>query len=50
MVHIIFDEDNKTAIGWEMRPVTQEEQKVAATVRDLSFFCFGEEKIVYDGL
>lgn len=49
MVHLIFDEQGKP-IGWEMRPVTKEEQEIAATVRDLQFFGFNEKNIQYDGL
>lgn len=49
MVHLIFDEQGKP-IGWEMRPVTEQEHEVAATVRDLQFFGFNEKNIQYDGL
>lgn len=34
MVHLVYNTDNKV-IGWEMRPTTPEEQKIAATIRDM---------------
>ena len=48
MVHIIY-KDGK-AIGWEMKPTTQQEQEMAARVRDLQFFGFDETAIGYNGL
>lgn len=49
MVEIIYNKD-KEPVGWKMCPKTQEEQEIAAIVRDLQFFGFNETKIVYDGL
>lgn len=49
MVEIIYNTQNKP-IGWKMSPKTQEEQEIAAVVRDLQFFGFDETQIVYDGL
>jgi hypothetical protein len=48
MVEIIYKDDRP--IGWKMCPKTEEEQKIAATVRDLTFFGFEETHIKYDGL
>ena len=55
MVQIINDEQGKP-IGWELLPKTEEEHKIAATIRDLQFFGLdiGESKnntnIEYDGI
>lgn len=49
MVHLVRNNDNKV-IGWEMRPTTDEEQEIAAFVRDLQFFGFEDTRIVYNGL
>ena len=48
MVHIIYKDGEP--IGWEMKPVTEEEQKIAAGVRNLQFFGFDETAIEYNGL
>lgn len=48
MVHIIY-KDGK-AVGWKMVPTTDEEQKIAATVRDLQFFGLGDTGIEYGGI
>ena len=37
MVHLVYNADNKV-IGWEMRPTTPEEQKIAGAIRDMQFF------------
>lgn len=39
-VNIIYDD--KTPIGWEFCPTTNEERVVASKIRDLQFFGFGE--------
>jgi hypothetical protein len=48
MVHLI-KKDGKV-IGWEMKPTTPEEQLIAAKIRDLEFFGFMDNRIVYNGL
>lgn len=48
MIHLIEKEGE--VVGWELRPVTPEEQKIAARIRDLSFFGIEETAIKYDGL
>lgn len=41
MVHLIYDNsDGKTPIGWTIEPTTEEEQLIAAHIRDLQFFGF----------
>jgi hypothetical protein len=49
MVHILKDE-NGNSIGWELRPITDEEQKIAGSIRDLAFLGFDETAIKYAGL
>jgi len=49
MIKLIKNKENKV-VGWEMCPTTEEEQVIAAYVRDLQFFGFEETEIVYDGL
>ena len=49
MVHLIKDEQGNT-IGWEFKPITEEEQLIAATVRDLQFFGFDDTYPEYNGL
>lgn len=49
MVHLILDENQKP-IGWELRPITEDEQTIAGTIRDLQFFGFDDTKIKYKGL
>jgi hypothetical protein len=49
MVHLILDENNKP-IGWEMKPTNEEEQEVAAIIRDLQFFGSEDTAISYNGL
>lgn len=49
MVHLIRDKNNKL-IGWEMKPTNEEEQRIAAYVRDLQFFEFEDTAITYNGL
>lgn len=48
MVKLIYK--NNKVIGWEMCPKTEEEQLIAATIRDLQFFGFNETTIEYNGL
>lgn len=48
MVHIIYK--NNKPVGWEMRPVTPEEQKIAAIIRNLQYFGLEDEVIRYNGL
>ena len=48
MVHLIRKEGK--VIGWEMRPITKEEQSIAAVIRNLQFFGFNDTQIVYNGL
>ena len=48
MVHLV-KKDGKV-IGWEMKPTTPEEQKIAANVRDLQFFGIDDTSMVYNGL
>ena len=49
MVHLVYNTDNKV-IGWEMRPTTPEEQKIAATIRDMQFFGIDDTYPSYNGL
>ncbi len=49
MVHLIKDEQGNT-IGWEFKPITEEEQLIAAKVRDLQFWGYNETEIEYNGL
>jgi hypothetical protein len=49
MIKLIKDKNNNP-IGWEMNPTTEEEQKIAASIRDLQYFGMNEEKIEYNGL
>ena len=49
MVHLVYNTDNK-AIGWEMRPTTPEEQKIATTIRDMQFFGIDDTYPSYNGL
>jgi hypothetical protein len=49
MIHLIKDEQGNS-IGWELKPTTDEEQKIAGTIRDLQFFGFNDTAIEYDGL
>ncbi|MGV8961849.1 MAG: hypothetical protein ACOH2V_00440 [Candidatus Saccharimonadaceae bacterium] len=37
-------------IGWEICPITEEEQTIAGTMRDLQFFGIRNTDIKYDGL
>lgn len=49
MVHLIKN-DKGRAIGWEMCPTNDEEQRIAGTIRDLQFFGIGDTAIEYNGL
>jgi len=49
VVHLIKDKQGKT-IGWEFKPITEEEQSIAAKVRDLQFFGFDDTAIAYNGI
>jgi hypothetical protein len=49
MVHLIKDKDGKS-IGWELRPINEEEAQIAGTIRDLQFWGIGDTAVVYDGL
>jgi hypothetical protein len=49
MVHLIKDEKGYS-IGWEFRPITEEEQKTAGIIRDLQFFGFDDTAIAYNGI
>jgi hypothetical protein len=49
MVHLIKNEQGK-AIGWEMKPITEEEQLIAGTIRDLQFFGMDDTYPEYNGL
>jgi hypothetical protein len=49
MVHIIYNDQNQP-IGWELKPITKEEQEIAATVRNLQFFGFNDTNVEYNGL
>lgn len=48
MVHLI--KKDGIVVGWEMRPTTDEEQLIAAQVRNLQFFGLGDTAIEYNGL
>ena len=49
MVHLIKNEFGKT-IGWELKPITPEEQQIVAKIRDLQFFGFDDTYPEYNGL
>jgi len=49
MVHLIYNDQNQP-IGWELKPITKEEKKIAGTIRDLQFFGFNDTAIKYNGL
>ena len=49
MVNLIRNEENKI-IGWEMNPVTEEEQFIAGVIRDMQFFGFDDSYPEYNGL
>jgi hypothetical protein len=49
MVNLIRNEENKI-IGWEMAPVTEEEQYIAGVIRDMEFFGMGDNHPEYNGL
>ena len=49
MVHLVYNTENKV-IGWEIRPTTPEEQKIAATIRDMQFFGIDDTYPSYNGL
>lgn len=49
MVHLIKNEFGNT-IGWELKPITPEEQEIVAQIRDLQFFGFDEGYPEYNGL
>ena len=49
MIHLIRNEYGNP-IGWEMKPITPQEQEIAASIRDLQFFGFDDTYPVYDGL
>ena len=48
MVKLIYR--NNKPVGWEICPTTDEEQKIAAYIRDLQFFGFNDTAIEYNGL
>jgi hypothetical protein len=48
MIHLIKKDGE--VVGWEVRPTNPEEDKIAAAMRDLTFFGFDETAIKYDGL
>jgi hypothetical protein len=41
MIKIIKNKEG-LSIGWEMCPVTEEEQEIVAKIRDMQFFGFDE--------
>jgi hypothetical protein len=49
MITLIKNEKGES-IGWKLSPVTEEEQLLVGTIRDLQFFGLGETAIKYDGL
>lgn len=49
-VNIIYNEDGKEPIGWEMRPQTQKDHEIIATIRDLQFFGLDNDVIKYNGI
>ena len=49
MVHLIKNEQGH-AIGWELKPTNDEEQLIAAKIRDLQFFGIDDTYPEYNGL
>ena len=49
MVTIIKNEQGES-IGWKFSPVTEEEQLIVGTIRNLQFFGLGETYPSYNGL
>ena len=49
MVHLVCNANNEV-IGWEMRPTTPEEQKIAGAIRDMQFFGLDDTYPSYNGL
>jgi hypothetical protein len=49
MVTLIKNEEGKS-IGWKFSPITDEEQLLVGTIRDLQFFGLGDTSIKYNGL
>lgn len=48
MLHIIYK--NNKPVGWEMRPVTPEEQEIVAIIRNLQYFGLEDGVIRYNDL
>lgn len=48
MIHLIKNKEGKP-IGWELRPITEEEIRIASTIRNLQFFGYQGSKITYVG-
>ena len=46
----ILKNDKGQSIGWKLSPITEEEQEIVATIRDLQFFGFNETYPAYNGL
>lgn len=44
------EEPQSTPVGWEMKPTTDEEHRIAATIRNLQFFGVEGSAIKYNGL
>lgn len=49
MVHLIKNEVGKV-VGWELKPVTEEDQEIAGYIRDLQFFGLDDTAVEYTGL
>lgn len=49
MVNLIKNKFGKT-IGWELKPITKEEQEIVAEIRDLQFFGHDDTYPEYNGL
>jgi hypothetical protein len=49
MVHLVLNE-NDEPVGWALKPETDEEQKIAAIIRDLQFFGLNETAVEYNGI
>lgn len=48
MIHLIKNKKGHS-IGWELRPTTEEEHRIAATIRNLQFTGFNGSAIQYAG-
>ena len=46
----IIKNEQGESIGWKLSPITEEEQLIVGTIRDLQFFGLGDTAVKYNGL